>query len=192
MRRLIKVVWTEQAWERLIEIEQFIARDDPHAAARLVDTLIDRGGFAGPTPGPRATASRDSRQAAFGSSSSATTASSTVPPPSRSRSSPCSRPIVYCDAKNCSTVTETQAPVASSRPTRQLQASLHHPALFSIGLQGIHRTILMLSQSLKRLVEGQQMPSDDRCIELSGAHRPKLPRSMRAACAASIFRRCGT
>ena len=40
----MKVTWTEQAWERLLEIERFIARDEPRAAARLVDTLSDRGG----------------------------------------------------------------------------------------------------------------------------------------------------
>lgn len=39
----MKVVWTEQAWERLLEIEQFVRRDDPRTAARLVDKLIDRG-----------------------------------------------------------------------------------------------------------------------------------------------------
>ena len=39
----MKVTWTEQAWERLLEIERFVARDDPRAAARLVDKLIDRG-----------------------------------------------------------------------------------------------------------------------------------------------------
>ena len=39
----MKVIWTEQAWARLLEIEQFVARDDPRAAARLVDKLIDRG-----------------------------------------------------------------------------------------------------------------------------------------------------
>jgi plasmid stabilization system protein ParE len=39
----MKVTWTEQAWERLLEIERFVARDDPTAAARLVDRLIDRG-----------------------------------------------------------------------------------------------------------------------------------------------------
>jgi addiction module RelE/StbE family toxin len=39
----MKVIWTEQAWERLLEIERFIARDDPRAAARLIDKLIDRG-----------------------------------------------------------------------------------------------------------------------------------------------------
>ena len=39
----MKVVWTEQAWERLLQIERFVGRDDPRAAARLVDRLIDRG-----------------------------------------------------------------------------------------------------------------------------------------------------
>ena len=39
----MKVTWTEQAWERLLEIERFVACDDPRAAARLVDKLIDRG-----------------------------------------------------------------------------------------------------------------------------------------------------
>jgi plasmid stabilization system protein ParE len=39
----MKVTWTEQAWERLLAIERFVARDDPRAAARLVDKLIDRG-----------------------------------------------------------------------------------------------------------------------------------------------------
>ena len=39
----MKVVWTEQAWGRLLEIERFIARDDARAATRLVDKLIDRG-----------------------------------------------------------------------------------------------------------------------------------------------------
>jgi toxin ParE1/3/4 len=39
----MKVIWTEQAWERLLEIERFVARDDARAAARLVDKLIDRG-----------------------------------------------------------------------------------------------------------------------------------------------------
>jgi addiction module RelE/StbE family toxin len=37
------VTWTEQALERLLEIERFVARDDPRAADRLVDKLIDRG-----------------------------------------------------------------------------------------------------------------------------------------------------
>jgi len=39
----MKITWTEQAWEHLLEIERFVARDDPRAAARLVDKLIDRG-----------------------------------------------------------------------------------------------------------------------------------------------------
>lgn len=39
----MKVVWTEQAWDRLLEIERFIARDDASAATRLLDKLIDRG-----------------------------------------------------------------------------------------------------------------------------------------------------
>ena len=38
----MKVVWTEQAWSCLAEIETFIARDDPVAALRLVDKLVDR------------------------------------------------------------------------------------------------------------------------------------------------------
>jgi plasmid stabilization system protein ParE len=39
----MRVVWTEQAWTRLVEIEAFVAQDDPAAAARLVDRLIERG-----------------------------------------------------------------------------------------------------------------------------------------------------
>jgi plasmid stabilization system protein ParE len=39
----MKVVWTEQAWGRLLEIERLVARDDASAATRLVDKLIDRG-----------------------------------------------------------------------------------------------------------------------------------------------------
>ena len=39
----MKVVWSEQAWERLLEIEQFIGRDNQRAAARFVDKLIERG-----------------------------------------------------------------------------------------------------------------------------------------------------
>lgn len=39
----MKVTWTDQSWQRLAEIEDFIARDDPKAAARLVDKLIERG-----------------------------------------------------------------------------------------------------------------------------------------------------
>ena len=39
----MKVRWTEQAWRRLSEIEEFIARDRPVAAAKLIDKLGDRG-----------------------------------------------------------------------------------------------------------------------------------------------------
>ena len=39
----MKVRWTDQAFERLAEIEAFIARDDPKAGERLVDRLIARG-----------------------------------------------------------------------------------------------------------------------------------------------------
>ena len=38
----MKVVWTEQAWGRLTEIEEFIGRDDPEAAAKLIDRLVQR------------------------------------------------------------------------------------------------------------------------------------------------------
>lgn len=37
------MLWTEQAWRRLSEIEEFIARDRPAAAAKLIDRLVDRG-----------------------------------------------------------------------------------------------------------------------------------------------------
>lgn len=40
---MMKVVWTEQAWQRLAEIDAFIAKDDPTAASRLVERLIERG-----------------------------------------------------------------------------------------------------------------------------------------------------
>lgn len=39
----MRVVWTEQAWTRLAEIEIFIAKDSPAAAAKFVDKLIERG-----------------------------------------------------------------------------------------------------------------------------------------------------
>jgi addiction module RelE/StbE family toxin len=39
----VKVVWTEQALERLQEIEDFISRDSPEAAVRFIDKLIQRG-----------------------------------------------------------------------------------------------------------------------------------------------------
>ncbi len=39
----MRVIWTEQAAERLRQIETFVARDDPEAAERLIDRLINRG-----------------------------------------------------------------------------------------------------------------------------------------------------
>lgn len=39
----MRVLWTEQAWTRLAEIEAFIARDNPAAAPKFVDKLIERG-----------------------------------------------------------------------------------------------------------------------------------------------------
>ena len=39
----MKILWTEQAWSRLVEIEAFIARDNPTAASKFVDKLIERG-----------------------------------------------------------------------------------------------------------------------------------------------------
>jgi plasmid stabilization system protein ParE len=39
----LKVIWTEQALVRLIEIQDFIARANPDAAERLVRRLVERG-----------------------------------------------------------------------------------------------------------------------------------------------------
>ncbi len=39
----MKVVWTEQALARLIEIQDFVVADDPVAAAELVSRLVERG-----------------------------------------------------------------------------------------------------------------------------------------------------
>ena len=39
---MTRVVWTAQAWERLLEIETFIAEDSPGAAVKLIDRLIAR------------------------------------------------------------------------------------------------------------------------------------------------------
>ena len=39
---MTRVVWTARAWERLLEIETFIAENSPVAAAKLVDRLIAR------------------------------------------------------------------------------------------------------------------------------------------------------
>ena len=37
----MRLTWTQEAGEHLVEIEEFIARDSPERAARFVDTLID-------------------------------------------------------------------------------------------------------------------------------------------------------
>lgn len=39
----MKVRWTDQAFLRLAEIEDYIARHNPKAAARMIDRIIDRG-----------------------------------------------------------------------------------------------------------------------------------------------------
>ena len=39
----MKVLWTDQAFERLAEIEAYVARDDPKAGERLVDRIVARG-----------------------------------------------------------------------------------------------------------------------------------------------------
>lgn len=39
----MKVLWTEQALSRLVEIEDFVSADDPAAAVRLIARLVDRG-----------------------------------------------------------------------------------------------------------------------------------------------------
>ncbi|AUB84411.1 type II toxin-antitoxin system RelE/ParE family toxin [Candidatus Thiodictyon syntrophicum] len=39
----MKVRWTDQAYLRLAEIEDFIARDNPKAAARMGERIIERG-----------------------------------------------------------------------------------------------------------------------------------------------------
>jgi len=38
----MRVVWTEQAFLRLAEIEGFISRDNPQAAVKLVTRLIEK------------------------------------------------------------------------------------------------------------------------------------------------------
>lgn len=47
----MKVVWTEQAFERLADIEDFIARDDSAAGERFVGHLIDRAETLSDHPG---------------------------------------------------------------------------------------------------------------------------------------------
>jgi len=39
----VKVVWSDQALVRLVEIREFVAQDSPTAALRLVTSLVDRG-----------------------------------------------------------------------------------------------------------------------------------------------------
>jgi len=38
----MKVIWTEQAFQRLSAIEDYIARDNPEAAQRFIARLIER------------------------------------------------------------------------------------------------------------------------------------------------------
>ena len=47
----MKVAWTDQAFERLAEIEDFIARDDPATAERFTNHLIDRAEILSDNPG---------------------------------------------------------------------------------------------------------------------------------------------
>ncbi|SDX17772.1 type II toxin-antitoxin system RelE/ParE family toxin [Thiocapsa roseopersicina] len=47
----MKVLWTDQAFERLAEIEEYIARDDPATAERFIDRLIDRSQALADHPG---------------------------------------------------------------------------------------------------------------------------------------------
>ncbi len=46
----MKVLWTEQAFARLAEIEAYIAADDPAVAQRFVARLISRAGLLARTP----------------------------------------------------------------------------------------------------------------------------------------------
>ena len=52
---MTRVVWTAQAWERLLEIETLIAEDSPSAAVKLIDRLIARADSLArhPDRGPR-------------------------------------------------------------------------------------------------------------------------------------------
>lgn len=49
-RQVTRVVWTVQAWERLQEIERFVAQDSPRAATKLIDRLIARADSLGRHP----------------------------------------------------------------------------------------------------------------------------------------------
>jgi len=46
----VRVLWTEQAFARLAEIETYIAADDPEVARRLVARLIGRASRLAKTP----------------------------------------------------------------------------------------------------------------------------------------------
>ncbi|MFH0975553.1 MAG: type II toxin-antitoxin system RelE/ParE family toxin [Spirochaetota bacterium] len=37
----MKIIWTKEALERLIEIEDYISKDSPERAARFVDKIVD-------------------------------------------------------------------------------------------------------------------------------------------------------
>ena len=39
----MKVVWSKESLRQLIEIEQFISRDNPDRAVKFINKLIDRG-----------------------------------------------------------------------------------------------------------------------------------------------------
>jgi len=38
----LKIIWSKESLRRLIEIEQFIAKDNPERAVKFIDRLIDR------------------------------------------------------------------------------------------------------------------------------------------------------
>ena len=42
----MKVVWTREAFEKLTEIEKFIARDSPRRAEKFIDYLVEQIGRA--------------------------------------------------------------------------------------------------------------------------------------------------
>jgi addiction module RelE/StbE family toxin len=39
---LIKVIWTNESLNRLVDIEEYISEDNPHSAEKFVNTLIKR------------------------------------------------------------------------------------------------------------------------------------------------------
>jgi len=46
----MNVIWTREALNRLLEIEEFIAQDSPQRAESFVDYLIERGESVGRNP----------------------------------------------------------------------------------------------------------------------------------------------